>query len=161
MVCCKKLQEHMLNVGKIYINKVASGLRAPWNLSSESAASFFSVSKHFVHVGPQVLARILSPLPTVQILPDLIIDQSGCFGLIMDGLGQEIIKMAPHFVDHLRSSSDFAAVLCKSSCKLKQTVLDLWPFNASLLINLVALYITCHILTGLLIPYFLTALLGV
>ena len=59
---------------------------------------FFSLRKHFLHVGPQVLDRILSPLPTVQILPDLIIDQSGCFGLIMDGLGQEIIKMAPHFV---------------------------------------------------------------
>ena len=80
--------------------KKQGGARVKGALEFEQRISgvFFSLRKHFLHVGPQVLDRILSPLPTVQILPDLIIDQNGCFGLIMDGLGQEIIKMAPHFV---------------------------------------------------------------
>ena len=63
---------------------MAAALRARLNLKSDSRR-LFSISKHFLHVGPQVLAHILCPLPTVQILPDLIIDQSGCFGFVMYG----------------------------------------------------------------------------
>ena len=80
---------------------MAAALRPRLNLKSDFRR-LYSLSKHLLHVGQQVLAHILSPLPTVQILLGLIIDQSGCFGLIMYGLGQELIKMAPHFARKCR-----------------------------------------------------------